>query len=81
MTLTSVEETVLGRGHEFMHEHEHEGMLAVLASWAARTEGLGAPGVLDVPTGQEGSRAGGRGEKSTTGFSVETRRGPVETLI
>jgi hypothetical protein len=36
VTPTSVEGRVLGRGHEFMHEHEHEGMLAVLASWAAR---------------------------------------------
>jgi hypothetical protein len=28
--LTSVEERVLGRGHEFMHEHERYGMLAIL---------------------------------------------------
>lgn len=41
VTLTSVEESVLGRGHEFMHEREHEGMLAVLASWTARTERRG----------------------------------------
>ena len=28
--LTSVEERVLGHGHEFMHEHERYGMLAIL---------------------------------------------------
>jgi hypothetical protein len=28
--LTSVEGRVLGHGHEFMHEHERYGMLAIL---------------------------------------------------
>ena len=30
--VASVEEYVLGGGHEFMHEHEHE--IACLPSWA-----------------------------------------------
>lgn len=31
---TSVEESLLGRGHEFMHEHERGAMLACFPPWA-----------------------------------------------
>lgn len=38
--VASVEEVGLGHGHEFMHEHEQEGMLAFLGSrWQWRISG------------------------------------------